>query len=160
MKKDIRLAAFLALSVVLSLIESFIPIINGSFFGIKVGISNVVFIYILYKYSYKEAIFLSVLRVILVGMIRTGIFNTTFFFSLSGALVSMTMMFLFKKITKLSIIGISIIGSISHMMTQLFCTFLFIENFNILYIMPLILVSSCITGIITGIISKMLIEKI
>ena len=103
MKKDIRLAAFLALSVVLSLIESFIPIINGSFFGIKVGISNVVFIYILYKYSYKEAIFLSILRVILIGMIRTGIFNTTFFFSLSGALVSMTMMFLFKKITKLSI---------------------------------------------------------
>ena len=69
MKKDIRLAAFLALSVVLSLIESFIPIINGSFFGIKVGISNVVFIYILYKYSYKEAIFVFISSISLVTSI-------------------------------------------------------------------------------------------
>lgn len=160
MEKSVRLAAFLAISVILSIIESFIPFLNGYFLGIKIGLANVVFIYILYKYSFKDALFISVLRVFLIGFLRTGIFNSIFLFSLIGAVLSLIMMYIFKRITKLSVIGISIIGSISHMISQLLCASLFILNFNFTAFLPLVLIISSITGVITGIFSKTLIERV
>lgn len=160
MEKSVRMAAFLAISVILSIIESFIPFFNGSFFGIKIGLANVVFIYILYKYSFKDAMLISVLRVFLIGFLRTGILNSIFLFSLVGAVISLVMMWIFKKITKLSVIGISIVGSIFHMLSQLLCASLFIQNFNFLTFLSIILIVSSITGIITGMISNTLIKKV
>ena len=160
LNKNVRLAIFLAISIVLSIVESFIPIINGSFFGIKLGLANIVFVYILYKYSFKDALLISILRVFLVGMIRTGIFNSIFLFSLSGAVFSLIMMYIFKKVTKLSIVGVSIIGSISHMIAQLVCVSIFISNFNFITFVPIILIVSCFTGIITGMLAKSLIERV
>lgn len=160
MAKNVRLAVFLAISIVLSIIESLIPVLNGSFFGIKIGLANIVFVYILYKYSFKDALLISILRVFLVGIIRTGIFNSIFLFSLAGAVFSIVFMYIFKNITKLSVVGISIIGSISHMMAQLICTSIFISNFNFVTIVPIVLIISCFTGIITGLLSKILIEKV
>ena len=99
-KKISKISMLLSISVVLSLIESIIPIV-GIIPGIKLGLANIVVLYILYTMTLKDALYVSILRVILVGILRTGLFNITFLFSLSGALFSLIFMFLFKKITKL-----------------------------------------------------------
>ena len=52
-KKISKLSMLLSISVVLSLIESFIPIFNGIIPGIKLGLANIVILYALYKYSFK-----------------------------------------------------------------------------------------------------------
>ena len=98
LRKTVRIAMLLALSIVLGLIESSIPIINNIIPGIKLGIVNAVVIIVLYLYGFKEALFLSITRVFLLGMIRTGLFNIIFFFSLSGALFSLIFMSLSKNI--------------------------------------------------------------
>jgi heptaprenyl diphosphate synthase len=73
----------LAISVVLGLIESLIPVFNGLVPGIKLGLANIVIVFAIYKFSFKEALYISIIRVLLMGILRTGLFSITFFFSLS-----------------------------------------------------------------------------
>jgi len=159
LKKYARLSLLIALSVVLSLIESIIPIFNGLIPGLKLGLANTIILFTLYKYTVKDCIYVSIIRVFIVGILRTGIFSINFFFSLGGALASIGMMYIFKKIKKLSIIGVSIIGSIFHSVGQIIVALLFVRNINMLYYLPLLLLFSIPTGIITGIISKELIKS-
>ncbi len=156
-KKFTRLSLLLALSVVLNLIESVIPIFNGVIPGLKLGLANIIILFVLYNYSLKDALYLSILRVFLVGILRTGLFSVSFFFSLGGAFLSIIMMYIAKKFTKLSIIGISIIGSFFHSLGQIIVACFMVEMTSMLYYLPLLLLFSIPTGIITGIITKELI---
>ena len=158
-KKIINISMLLAISVVLSIIESFIPIFNGIFVGIKLGLANIVILFVLYTYSFKDAILVSILRVIIVGILRTGLFSITFFFSLSGALLSIIAMTLVKK-TKLSIIGVSIIGSVFHIIGQIIIAIIMLNTVNLIYYLPYFLIFSCITGLIIGIISKEIVNRV
>ena len=157
-KKIINISMLLAISVVLSIIESFIPIFSGIIVGVKLGLANIIIIYALYKYGFKDALYITILRVILVGILRTGILSITFMFSITGAILSIIMMSLFK-LTKLSIAGVSIIGSISHVIGQTIIASI-ILNINIVYYLPYLLIFSCITGFIIGLISKEIIKEV
>lgn len=158
-RKIVILSMLLALSVVLSIMESFIPIFNGVIPGMKIGLANILIVYSLYIYGFKDTIFLAILRVLLVGILRTGIFSIGFFLSLSGGVLSIFMMYLAKK-TKLSIIGVSIIGAISHSVGQIFMAVILLNSFNLIYYLPYLFIFSIITGSIIGNISKELIKKI
>ncbi|MDD3392616.1 MAG: Gx transporter family protein [Bacilli bacterium] len=153
LKKTVRLAMFLAFSVVLSMIETLIPLFNGIIPGFKIGLANMMVLAVLYIYGFKDAFTLGILKVILVGILRTGLFSTTFFFSLSGTILSVVLMALFRKITPLSIIGISIIGAISHSCGQIIIAILFF-NINMIYYLPFILLFSLPSGILVGYFSK------
>ena len=50
MKKFTRLSLLLALSVVLNIIESCIPLFNGYLPGLKIGLANMLILFILYCY--------------------------------------------------------------------------------------------------------------
>ena len=158
LKKYTRLSLLIALSVVLSLIESVIPIFNGYIPGLKLGLANTIILFVLYKYTVKDSLYVSIIRVLIVGVLRTGLFSINFFFSLSGAILSIVMMYICKKTTKLSIVGISVIGSIFHSLGQIIIAIISIKNINMIYYLPWLLLFSIPTGIITGIISKELVK--
>lgn len=158
-KKITKISMLLSISVVLSLIESIIPIFNGLVPGIKLGLANIVIVFSLYYLSFKEAIYITILRVVIMGILRTGLFSISFFFSISGAILSIISMYIAKKITKLSIVGISIIGSIFHSIGQIIIAIIFLSNINIIYYLPVLLISSSVTGFVVGIISNKLIER-
>lgn len=159
MKKYMRLVMLLSFSIVLSMFESFIPIFNGYIPGLKLGLANIIVLIVLYKYDIKDVFFVSILRVIVVGLIRTGLFSINFFFSLSGALFSALSMILFKK-TKLSMIGVSVIGSIFHSIGQILIAILFLKNNNMIYYLPWLLILSIPTGLFVGFISKKLLNEL
>lgn len=159
LKKFTRLTMLLALSVVLNIIESFIPFVGGSIPGLKLGLANIIVLIVLYLFSFKEAVYISVLRVILVGILRTGLFSMTFFFSLGGVLLSVIVMYLAKR-TKLSIVGVSILGSIAHSFGQVLIAIIIMKNVYIIYYVPWLLIFSVPTGILTGLISKVLIKNL
>ncbi len=158
-KKFTRLSLLLALSVVLNLIESMLPIFSGVIPGLKLGLANIIILFVLYNYSFKDAMYLSILRVFLVGILRTGLFSVSFFFSLGGAILSIIAMYLIKKFTKLSIIGISIVGSFFHSLGQILVACFMVEMTSMIYYLPLLLLFSIPTGIITGIITKELLKN-
>lgn len=142
----------LALSVVLGLIESVIPFFNGTIPGLKLGLANIIVLLVIHAYGFKDAMYVSVLRVILMGILRTGIFSVPFFFSLGGALLSVCVMYVAHKFTKLSLVGVSILGSISHSIGQIVVAMVFINTVNMIYYLPCLLLFSVPTGIVTGII--------
>lgn len=157
MKKFTRLSLLLALAVALSIIETNIPFFNGLIPGLKLGLANIVSLFILYEFGLKDALYIGILKVFLVGILRTGLFGTTFLFSLTGTFISIIMMYLVSKL-KLSIIGVSIVGSISHSIGQILIAIIILKMPNMIYYLPWLLLFSIPTGIIVGIISKQLIK--
>ena len=149
---------FLALAVTLNIVENVIPIFQGIVPGVKLGLTNIVILFVLYKYGFREALSLSITRVILVGILNTGLFSVAFFLSLSGALFSILMMGLVKRITKLSIVGVSIIGSLFHSLGQIIVVAIILYSWTAFNYLPILILFSVPTGILTGIICKELLK--
>lgn len=141
-----------AISVVIAIIESYFAFLNSIVPGLKLGLANVIIVLTLYRYNFKTALLVSIMRVFIVSLIRTG-FGLNFFFSLVGAIFSIVAMVLVKK-TKLSIIGVSIVGSICHSIGQVLIGIMILDNNNIVYYLPYLLLFSIPTGVVIGMIAK------
>ena len=158
MKKFTRLSMLLALSVALNIIETNLPLLNDYIPGLRLGLANIVTLFILYQFSFKDALYIGILRVFLVGILRTGIFSTTFFFSLTGVLLSIIFMYLAKRFLNLSIIGVSIVGSIAHSTGQVLASIFILQMSSMIYYLPWLLLFSIPTGILVGILCKQLVN--
>lgn len=156
--KDITtISALTAMSVVIGILESLITPVGDILPGLKLGLANVIIVFALYKYNFSKALMISIIRVFIVALLRSG-FGFNFFFSLGGAMLSIIVMALAKK-THLSLIGVSILGSISHSIGQVLIGMLILKNSNIIYYLPYLTLFSIPTGIIIGIIAKKLINS-
>lgn len=158
MKKFTRLSILLALSVALNILETSLPLFETNIPGLRVGLANIVTLFIIYQYELKDAFYVGVLRVFLVGILRTGLFSTTFFFSLLGVLLSIIFMYLAKKFFKLSIIGVSIVGSVAHCVGQIIMAVLILRTDAMIYYLPWLLLFAIPSGLLVGIICKHLIK--
>ena len=125
-KRITTIAMLTAISVVIAIIESYFAFLNSIVPGLKLGLANVIIVLTLYRYNFKTALLVSIMRVFIVSLIRTG-FGLNFFFSLVGAIFSIVAMVLVKK-TKLSIIGVSIVGSICHSIGQVLICLLYTSD--------------------------------
>ena len=151
-----KIAILTSICVVISILESLFTFIGDIVPWLKLGLANIVIIFALYEYDFKTAFLVSIIRVLIVALLRTG-FGINFFFSLSGAIFSIIFMYIFKK-TRLSIIGVSIIGSVFHSIGQVLVGMLLLDNYNVIYYLPYLLLFSIPTGIVIGIISKKMID--
>lgn len=158
LKKLVRLSMLISLSVVISIIESYIPIFNNIVPGLRLGLSNIIILFVLYKYNFKDSLYVSIVRVILVGLLRTGLFSISFWFSLSGAIFSIIFMYIAKKIKLLSVVGVSVVGSISHSIGQILIAIFILKNNNVIYYLPYLLILSIPTGVITGLITNKILK--
>lgn len=154
LRKLTQLSMLLALSVVLNIFESMIPVLGNIIPGSKLGLANVVVLFVIYIYGFKDAMMLAFMRVILVGILRTGLFNIIFFFSLGGGILSVIAMYLAHKYTKLSIVGVSILGSIFHSIGQIIIAIIGLHTVNIVFYLPYLLILSVPTGIVIGMIAR------
>lgn len=150
-------ALFCTAALILSYIESLIP----PFFavpGIKLGLSNIISVYLLYTLGFKYALTVALLRVALSSLL----FGTTLTlaYSLSGALLSLLLMYLFKRLSLFSEVGVSIIGGISHNAAQIGVAVIIMQTNQIVYYLPPLLVSGTITGAVIGIGGALLIKKL
>ena len=157
-KRLTLLAIMLSISIVLSIVESMLPVIPVP--GVKLGLANVVTIIIMYKYGETDALTILILRIILVGLLRGNIFSVTFFLSLSGGMTAYLMMVLFKKLKVFSIIGVSIMGAFGHSVGQIVMAIFLIERTELIYYFPYILLLSVLTGLVTGILATRSLEII
>ena len=156
-KKLATLAISVSLALILSFVESQIPAFVAVP-GIKVGLANIAVVFCLYKIGEKEAALVSLLRVILLGLLF-GTF-TSFLFSLSGAVVSFVAMALLKNFTPLGKTGVSVVGGVSHNIAQIGVACLLLETNIIIYYLPFLLISGTVAGVVIGVVSTLLVEKI
>ncbi len=148
---------FTALALIFSYVETLIPI-NFGIPGIKLGLANLIIIIALYKMSVKEAYALSVVRVVLAGFIFGNLFSIIY--SLAGGILSLTVMILLKKIDKFSLFGISMAGGVFHNVGQLIVAIMVMENLNIAYYMPVLLISGLITGFMIGLVAGEMLKRL
>lgn len=148
MKKTAYLGLFLALALICSYIESLIPFHFG-IPGIKLGLTNIVVILMLYVMGAKEALIISVLRIFLAGLLFGNMFSILY--SLAGGLLSFFCMAVLKRIGKFKIISISAVGGITHNLGQIFIAAIVVENINLFYYYPVLLLAGVVTGVLIGI---------
>ena len=148
---------FLALALVCSYVESLIPIYFG-IPGVKLGLTNIVVILMLYTIGAKDAILISVLRIILAGFMFGNAFSIIY--SLAGGILSFVVMLLLKNTGKLKILSISTAGGISHNVGQLIVAALVVENYNILFYVPVLIIAGIITGFLIGLLAGEIVLRI
>lgn len=148
---------FTALALIFSYVETLIPI-NFGIPGIKLGLANLIIIIALYKMSVKEAYALSVVRVVLAGFMFGNLFSIIY--SLAGGLLSLTVMTLLKRTDKFSLFGISMAGGVFHNVGQLIVAIIVMENLNIAYYMPVLLISGLITGFMIGLVAGEMLKRL
>ncbi|MFA6755924.1 MAG: Gx transporter family protein [Bacilli bacterium] len=149
-KKISLISLLAALAIVLSIAESFISL---GIPGVKLGLANVVIIIALYAFNFWYALGISILRVFVTSLCLGTIFQMGFFMSLTGSILSLLIMLLFKKVfPKFSVVGVSTVGSIFHVTGQIIIATIYMGNL-MFYYYPLIFVCSIVTGVLTGIIA-------
>lgn len=151
------IAVLTASAIVIAIAESFIPSIGIP--GIKLGLANIVILITLYELGIMEATFINLIRVVVVGLVRGTFLSMGFLMSLTGAILSLGIMILFYLlIKKFSIIGVSVIGAIFHVVGQIAIAMIFLDSVYILYYLPIIGLSAIVTGVIVGIVAKLVIN--
>ena len=163
MKKKIKssyvayLGIFTSLALILAFIESQIPTIVP-IPGIKIGLPNIAIVIILYKLGFKEAISVNVIRVIIVSLLFGSALS--FIYSLCGAICSTFIMFILKKLQKLSLITISVLGAVTHNICQIIVAIFVLDLLQLIYYLPVLLFSGTIAGVFVGLISGIVLKRI
>lgn len=155
--KLVLIAMLTAFAIAIAILESFIPSIGIP--GVKLGLANIVILITVYELGVVEAIFINIIRVLIVSLVRGTFLSMGFFMSLSGAFFSLLVMILFALlIKKFSVIGVSVISSIFHILGQILIAIIYLDTFYVLYYLPIISLFAILTGIIVGIVSRTIIK--
>lgn len=158
MKRNVAyLGMYLALALICSYVESLIPFYFG-IPGVKLGLTNIVVVLLLYTLGAKEAFLVSVVRIILAGFLFGNPFSILY--SLSGGALSFLAMYVLKRTEKLKVVTVSVAGGAMHNTGQLIMAALVVENYHILYYIPVLLTAGFITGFFIGILSQEIILRI
>lgn len=156
-KKVAVMGMCIALALVLGWLESLIPVVPPVP-GIKLGLANVVSIFLLYRMSYKEAAVVALLRVVLSGILFGNV--SILLYSLSGAVLSILLMSILKATDKFSLVPISIAGGVAHNLAQLIVTAIVMENGVLFLYLPVLILAGAVSGTLIGLLGAFLIKQI
>ena len=156
-KKIAILGVITSIALVLSYLESILPPIYAAIPGIKVGLPNIVIVFILYKYGLKEAVTVSALRVFIVALLFGNVM--TLAYSLAGAMLSIFAMALLKKLDKFSEVGVSIVGGVAHNLGQILVAVALLNSTLIGYYMIVLTITGTLAGVFVGLAGSLLIKR-
>lgn len=145
-----------ALAFTFSYLESLIPF-NFGIPGVKLGLANLVVVVALYTMKPAEAFSIAVIRIFLAGLTFGNAYSIAY--SLCGGILSFAVMLLLKR-TKLSIVGVSMMGGISHNIGQIIVAAIVMETARIAYYLPVLLVAGLATGLLLGIVSNLIVSRV
>ena len=154
----IHLAFFTALAISIYVLENLLP---RPFPFMKIGLSNVVVLILLIKWNFRSALVVAVTKTFIGGFFSGTVLSPTTLFSFGGSLAALIVMLVFIR-TKiaLSVIGISIAGAVAHNITQLLIVrSILIKENSIFYLTPLMILMGIVTGVITGYLAKMFMDR-
>ncbi|MBR3382301.1 MAG: Gx transporter family protein [Clostridia bacterium] len=146
-----------AAAIVLSYVETLIPV-SFAIPGIKLGLSNAVALFLLYKLDWKAAGAVNLIRVLISGLLFGSIASLAY--SASGAVLSMLVMAILKRSESFSAVGCSAAGAIAHNFGQLLMAVVILSAKEIMWYLPALIVSGALTGAAVGAATALLIKKI
>ena len=147
---DHQIAQLSAIAIGLSLIESVLP---SPMPGVKPGIANIITLYAMYRFNFRTAIWVSILRVFATSLILGQFLSPTFMLSLAGSLLSLLALYFSIKLPSrfFSPMGLSVLSSFAHITGQLLLVRLWlIPHASIYYLIPIYSAAALIFGLING----------
>lgn len=150
---------FLALTLVLNLIENMIPPIAGLPPGVKLGLSNIVVMYCLFNVNKTTAFSIAALKSVFV-MITRGV--TAGMLSFAGGMLSLVIMILVNVLSKdkASYLILSIFGGVSHNFAQIAVASFIVKTPMLIYYFPVLIVSGIAAGSLTSVLLKITLPQI
>lgn len=156
-KKTAYLGLLCAAAIILGYVESLFPVFVGVP-GMKIGLPNLAVVMVLYLYSWKEAIAVSFVRILVIGFLFGNAFSIAF--SLAGGMLSLLCMEAVRRFLKLSCTGVSMIGGVTHNLGQILVAMVVVENVRVGYYFSILAVTGLVTGILIGILAAELVKRI
>jgi len=144
-----RWLALLMLAIGLHVFEASLPSLGPWF---KPGLANLVTLLALVWMGPRAAVSLALGRVIVGSFFIGTLFTPTFIISMAGGFTSaLVMIIAWRWIKGISLVGISLLGALAHMLAQFVTVeFLFIQQPALYYALPPLLALSCMSGWING----------
>lgn len=148
-KKIAFLGLCTAVTLILSYVEALLPPLWSAVPGIKMGLPNIMILFMLYRFSWKEAAAVSLIRLFAVALLFGNAMSLAY--SFCGAALSLGVMVLLKKLDRFSAVGVSITGGIFHNLGQILAAMVLLETAEIGYYMIVLTLSGTVAGILVGI---------
>jgi heptaprenyl diphosphate synthase len=153
----VRLSILVACAAVLQVAESLLP---HPLPGVRLGLANIITVIAMVYIGPGSAIQLAVLRTLVSSMVLGTFLTPTFVLSFSGGVTSALVMVLLFRLSRgggpfrFSLIGISVGGAVTHILTQVALVYLlFIRSSGVLLLWPWLAISAVVTGVVTGMIA-------
>lgn len=157
--RNLILTAILtALALIAFTIEAAIPPLTP-IYGIKLGIANVFTLFALYALGTRYAAALLFLRIVL-GSIFTGQV-VSFIYSLTGGVLAFLLMVLLKRFFPLKQVWIlSVLCAVMHNIGQLLAAIFMTSTVQIIYYLPVLVISGIIAGAFTGLCAQLVLIRL
>lgn len=151
-------ALLTALAMALGWLESLIPLAGAVPPGVKLGLTNLVVIFALYRMGPRDAAAISLVRVVLVSFTFGNSYS--FAYSLAGAALSLIVMTLLKRSGHFSLLGVSVAGGVSHNAAQILVAMAVLETSRLVWYLPALLVSGVAAGVCVGAAGALIVRRV
>ena len=152
-----RIALLTALSLILFILEGFLPL-PLPVPGAKLGLAAIVTLIALHLLPTRDAALMLTLRIVLASAFGGGL--APMLYSLAGGAASFAAMALLKRCTQFSIVGISAAGGFLHNIAQLLVAAAVLETTALFVYAPVLGAVGILTGILIGITAQSILQKI
>ncbi len=147
----------IALAMILSYVEAQIP----AFFtvpGMKLGLTNIVVLFALYRLGFKSAFLINILRILLVGILFGN--GMSLAYSLAGGLLSTLVMMLLKKTGKFKMVTVSALGGITHNLGQILVAMAILQTSALGWYFLILWFTGLGSGLVIGLICGELMKRL
>ena len=156
---DHRIAQLAALAIGLHMIEAVVP---SPLPGIKPGIAIIVTLYVLYRFDFATAAWVSLLRVFAGSLLLGHFLSPTFVLSLSGALASLAVLGLAIHLPRqwFGPVGLSVLAAFAHIAGQLLVVrWWLIPHAGVAYLVPIFAAAALFFGVVNGLVAQRLLKQ-
>jgi len=146
-------AVLAAVGTVLHVVESFVPMPVPF---LKLGLANVATVVALVVLSPRDMVLVLLTRVFAGSLLIGSLFSPSFLIALLSGLAAAGAMWGSLRLTGglFSVVGLSLIGSVTHVLTQLWIvSALFARSPSLFVLLPLLLLTALVGGTVVGLVS-------
>ena len=73
LNKMIKISVLLAIGIILNIIDSYMMFLSNVIPGLRIGLTNIITLFVIYNFTFKESLGYVLLRILVVGILRTGL---------------------------------------------------------------------------------------
>jgi len=156
---DRRIARYAAAAIALTVAEAALP---SPLPGVKPGLANIVVLMVLMRHGWRDAAWVSLLRVVAGSLLVGQFLAPGFFLGLSGALASLAVLAGAVRLPQrwFGPVTASVLAAFAHIGGQLLIARLWlVPHDGVFYLAPVFAASALVFGIVNGLIAAKLLKE-